>query len=77
MHKLLISLPEDLACRFRAAVPTKQRSQVIISLLEKELQRKERLLYETAKAVEKDDALNQDMAAWDTTISDGLDHEAW
>jgi hypothetical protein len=41
-------------------------------LLESEILRRERALYECALAVENDVALKADMAAWGETIGDGL-----
>jgi addiction module HigA family antidote len=34
-------------------------------------------LYETALAVEKDEELQDDMADWDVTVSDGIKTETW
>ncbi len=70
--KLLISLPQDLALRFRSAIPHKQRSKVIQSLIEAEVKRREDLLYQAALAVEKDEALHEEMQLWDATVGDGI-----
>lgn len=77
MHKILISMPDDLAFRLRAAVPSRQRSKIITLLIEKEVARRERKLYECALAVEQDAALNREMQVWDATVGDGLDDESW
>ncbi len=75
MHKVLISLPDRLATRMKAAIPQRQRSKIIVFLLEKEIEKREKTLYECALLVEKDTALKADMAIWETTIQDGLSDE--
>jgi len=75
MHKILISLPDQLAKRMKAAIPERGRSKVIASLLEAEIAKREKKLYECALAVENDADLNADMEAWDLTIEDGLHND--
>ena len=75
MHKVLISLPDQLANRMRATIPERQRSKIVASLLEAEVLRREKSLYECALAVENDVALKADMAIWDVAINDGLHDE--
>lgn len=72
MEKVLISLPDQLAVRMRATIPSRQRSKVITHLIEEEIGRRERSLYECALAVEQDTCLREEMAEWDVTMSDGL-----
>jgi transcriptional regulator CtsR len=72
MHKVLFSLPDQLVMRMKAAIPERQRSKIIATLLEIEILRREKSLYECALAVENDEALQTDMAAWDVTMNDGL-----
>lgn len=72
MQKVLISLPDQLANRMRVTIPERQRSKIVAALLEAEILRRERGLYECALAVEKDLALKEDMALWEVTLSDGL-----
>lgn len=73
MTSLLLSLPEDLAQRFRNSVPARSRSRFVAELLEREINRRENALYKAALAVEADDALGDEMSEWDVTSSDGLD----
>ena len=73
MHKVLISLPDQLASRMKAVIPERQRSKLVASLLEAEIIKRENALYECALAVENDPALKVDMADWEVTIGDGLD----
>ena len=77
MEKILVSLPNDLVKRMRTVIPARKRSQVVKDLLEKEVDRREEALFQCALAVEKDEALNQEMAEWDITIGDGIEPEAW
>jgi tRNA/tmRNA/rRNA uracil-C5-methylase (TrmA/RlmC/RlmD family) len=77
MEKVLISVPDQLAMRMRAAIPARQRSKTITHLIEKEVEKREKTLYECAMAVEKDAALNREMKDWDITLEDGLDNESW
>lgn len=76
MEKILISLPDQLAARMRAVIPGRQRSKTITHLIEEEVEKRERLLYECALAVEKDSALKKEMEDWDITLNDGLDDES-
>ena len=77
MSKVLISIPDEIANRMRSAIPQRQRSKVIVRLIEKEIERREKTLYECALAVEQDAALNQEMGEWDVTLHDGLPNESW
>ncbi len=77
MERVLISIPDQLAARLRAAIPTRQRSKTITQLIEKEVEKRERRLYECALAVEKDSALKKEMEDWDITLQDGLNDESW
>jgi len=45
-------------------------------LIEKEIEKREKLLFDTAVAVEQNEALKRDMPDWDVT-KDGLDDESW
>jgi hypothetical protein len=77
MHKVLISIPDQLAVRMRIFVPARQRSKIIANLIEKEVTKRERELYNIALAVEKDEALSKEMQEWDITLDDGLNNESW
>ena len=65
MSKVLISIPDDIASRMRAAIPDRQRSKVIVKLIETELKKREKALYDCAVAVEQDNLLNDEMDDWD------------
>ena len=77
MEKVLISMPNQLAARMRTAIPARQRSKIIVHLIEKEIEKREKALYECAVAVEKDAALHEEMKEWDTTLRDGIEDESW
>lgn len=77
MEKILISMPDQLAIRMKAVIPARQRSKTFTHLIEKEIEKREKALYECALAVEKDFALQKEMKDWDTTLQDGLNHESW
>ena len=74
MAQIVLHLPEDLARRFRSAVPARKRSSFVQKLLEEALpDESEDPLYRAAVAVEEDTALNAEMAEWEeATIADGL-----
>ena len=77
MSKILLSIPDDIASRMRAAIPHRQRSKVMVRLLEIEIEKREKALYECALVVEKDELLGGEMDDWDVTLQDGLNHESW
>lgn len=77
MQKILINLPDVLAERMRAVIPGRQRSKVITELLEIEIERREKTLYDCACAIEADEELNREMADWDITTGDNIEPETW
>lgn len=70
--QLMVRLPEELAVRFKAAVPPKKRSAFVADLLVKALPVESDPLYQIALAVEQDADITADMADWDTVTGDGL-----
>ncbi len=78
MEKVLISMPHQLVVRMKAVIPARQRSKTFTRLIEQEIRRREKALYECAVAVDKDAALQKEMKEWDVTLQDGLDDdESW
>jgi hypothetical protein len=75
--KVLVSLSDELYARMQAVIPPRQRSKVVGDLLEEEVRRRERELYECALAVEQDEQLQAEMADWDVTVGDGIEIETW
>ena len=72
MNKILISIPNELASKFRVAIPARQRSQFVANLITKEIEQLEEQLYSCALGVENDKSLNDEMSVWDITVTDGL-----
>ncbi|MBW1701156.1 MAG: hypothetical protein JRJ11_06355 [Deltaproteobacteria bacterium] len=77
MQKILISLPDDLTARMRVVIPPRQRSKIIAKILEKEVKKREKNLYNCALEVEADESLNREMSDWDVTVGDGIEPEPW
>lgn len=75
--KVLVSLSDKLYARMQAVIPPRQRSKVVADLLEEEVRRREREMYECALAVEQDEQLRDEMAEWDVTAGDGIKTETW
>ncbi len=72
--QVLIHLPTEVARRFRSAVPARQRSGFIRSLLEKNLPNVEAQMYELAlKAEAYDNAHPEESLELEGTLMDGLD----
>lgn len=71
--QICIHLPDDLAKRFRAAVPARQRSAFLADMLRQNLPAEEDPLYRIALAVEADAALGREMDEWDGVAGDGLE----
>ena len=71
------TLPRNVYMSLKASVPERKRSQLVARLIESELAKREDALYEAAKAVEKDKALNREMKDWEMTLDDGLGETAW
>ncbi len=71
------TIPESLYQAMKTSIPKRQRSQIVANLLKKEIEQRERALYEIAKAVEQDANLNKEMTEWDETLTDGLDDSEW
>lgn len=77
MEKVLISLPEQLATRMRAAIPSRKRSKAIAQVIEQEVERREQQLAQCAQEIEKDQRMLHEMKEWEVTLADGLTDEAW
>ena len=77
MQKVLLSVPDDLIGRMKVVIPPRQRSKILIRLLEDEVTIRETKLHQLAREVESDKSLNAEMEDWDTTIGDGIDAEPW
>lgn len=78
MAQLLVHLPDELIARFRRTVPARQRSRFVQELIEAALPAEtDDPLYQAALAVERDEALNAEMAEWEqAAVDDGLEPRA-
>ncbi|MDF2867134.1 MAG: hypothetical protein K0S11_604 [Gammaproteobacteria bacterium] len=75
MSKVMFSLPKQLVSRMRVFIPEGERSELVASLLEKEIQLREQRLYQAATELEACRGLGQEMVEWDQAFGqDGL-HE--
>lgn len=71
--KVMFSLPDQLVCRMKAAIPSRERSKIAAKLLEKEIKEREQHLYLCAKELEDNKALKDEMTCWESEFSeDGL-----
>jgi metal-responsive CopG/Arc/MetJ family transcriptional regulator len=62
--RITLSLPDDLARRFLAAVGNRQRSRLVARLLEEELGRRESDLERACRAANRDSALADETEEW-------------
>lgn len=78
MHKVLISMPEDVYLRMRANIPERQRSKVFTRLIESELAKQEEAIFQAALALEKDTAaLVEAMEINKAFANDGLENDVF
>lgn len=76
MAQVLLRLPDDLAYRFRQAVPARERSAYVQKLLEQALPPKDDdWLYKVALAATADQEHDQEWRDWEVTAADGVDAE--
>jgi hypothetical protein len=72
--QILIRLPNEVARRFRNAIPARQRSEFVRKLLEENLPTVDEQMYELAvKAEAFDRANSEEVSELDATLVDGLD----
>jgi hypothetical protein len=76
-QQILIRLPEDVAARFKAAVPARQRNKFVADLVAKAVARQEDELTRIAVAVTDEERRNpelaQEMHDWEVTMGDGME----
>ena len=65
-------LPTEIYHALRVLIPERSRSKVVTDLIKKEITRREKELYRSTTAVEKDQKLNMEMEEWTITLNDGL-----
>jgi metal-responsive CopG/Arc/MetJ family transcriptional regulator len=75
MHKVMFSLPDNLVSRMRSVIRDGERSRIVADLLEREIQHREKGLYERALLLEQNAELRAESKEWDQEfINDGLDN---
>jgi len=62
--RITLSIPDAVAYRFQAAVPPRQRSRLVTSLLESALTRHEDALAAACRAANRDKALDGEIEDW-------------
>lgn len=62
--RMTFSLPDDLAQKFLATVPNRERSMTVAKLLEQELSQRENKLAAACHAANEDESLNAEIAEW-------------
>ena len=74
-QKFLIRLPEDVAARFKAAVPSRQRNKFVAELVATAVACHEDELAKIATSVTNDEKRNPNIARetgdWEATVGDG------
>ena len=79
-QQILIRLPEDVAARFKAAVPARQRNKFVADLVTRAVARQDDELARIAAAVTDEERRNpelaQEMRDWEATIGDGMQEHA-
>ena len=75
-QQILIRLPDEIAAKFKAAVPARQRNKFVAELVATAVARHEEKLAKIATAVTNEEKRNpsiaQEMRDWDAAVGDGL-----
>lgn len=79
-QQILIRLPEDVAARLKAVVPTRQRNKFVADLVARAVARHEDELAKIAAAVTDEERrkpeLAREMRDWEATVGDGVEERA-
>jgi len=62
--RITLSIPDEVAHRFQAAVPVRKRSRLVTRLLEQELKERDNSLAIACRAANRDKALEQEIDEW-------------
>lgn len=73
MTQVLINLPDALAAKFRALIPTRQRSKYIEHLIVSDLAKNDNELLAAALAIEMDTNINNLIDDFNVCTGDGVD----
>ena len=69
--RITLSIPDQIARRFQAAVPPRQRSRVVTALLTQDLEKRENALEQACLAANRDEELEKDIGEWQA-FEDGI-----
>ena len=70
--RITLSIPDEVAHRFQASVPARQRSRLVTRLLERELSERDNSLAAACRAANRDKALEQEIDEWQA-FEDGIE----
>jgi len=69
---MTLSIPDEVAHRFQAAVPARKRSRIVARLLEQELKERDNSLAVACRAANRDKALEKEIDEWQA-FEDGIE----
>jgi len=69
---MTLSIPDEVAHRFQAAVPARKRSRIVTRLLEQELKERDNSLAVACRAANRDKALEKEIDEWQA-FEDGIE----
>jgi len=70
--RMTLSIPDEVAHRFQAAVPARKRSRIVTRLLEQELKERDNSLAVACRAANRDKALEKEIDEWQA-FEDGIE----
>ncbi len=70
---ITLTLPENLIRDLHLYVSNRKISQFVTELVEKEIQKKKKLLAQAYKEAAQDEEMNEEIELWDQCRGDGLD----
>lgn len=70
--RITLSIPDEVAHRFQAAVPARHRSRLVTRLLEQALAERDSLLAAACRSANSDKALEKEIDEWQA-FEDGIE----
>jgi len=62
--RITLSIPDEVAERFRSAIPPRKRSGVVVRLIERELAQRDKTLAAACIAANQDESLQKEIDEW-------------
>ncbi|MDQ6959301.1 MAG: hypothetical protein Q9M24_09355 [Mariprofundaceae bacterium] len=62
--RITLSIPDEVAERFRSAIPPRKRSSVVVHLIERELDQRDKILAAACIAANRDESLRKEIDEW-------------